>query len=636
VILKDIVLRNWMCFRGEHHLHLEPKAYAVLGRQGQNVERSNFMGKTALVEAVRFAYFGEHRFRTEDAWVSEGEAEGGVQLLHDDGFLVSRIRVRGKRTTVRAGEKNGPFATGDEAQALINKHLGLTLADFEASAYVRAREVARLVNDDPAERMRMVEAWLRLAPLKAAAKYNEGRLGSALGVVDLAAARLLEVATARNALEPAESAAILLEKHGARLRECEVLTELLREEDRQAAALTQMQAYHFQRDKARAQVEELAAAHGPRPASDLKSLSAAMVAAASAYNKARDQEAQDAEVADGEFDGACPVAAMQCPARDTINAGRVAASARHVVSSARLKAAHEALEAAREALEAAQEEHRTWELTEGVLQEKRVYVAELEKFVTDKPAVARPRASIAAEWDAVNELSRNARDGAEAARRDLATHARLDKVQARLEKDLEAANARLNALRTAALVLGPRGAQRRVAEPFLRAVEAGANAALAEAGVDLRVRVAWEHEGKEPASACGACGHPYPASARPKECSRCGAERGKQVVNRLDFEFSDRSDGAEDMWGVAVQMAATEWLRRARGSQLECAFFDEPWARLDVAHRRAMTRAFVHMQRHFGLRQSLVISHSPEAAGFPGIIVVTGLGPKSSKVEVVS
>jgi DNA repair exonuclease SbcCD ATPase subunit len=181
--------------------------------------------------------------------------------------------------------------------------------------------------------------------------------------------------------------------------------------------------------------------------------------------------------------------------------------------------------------------------------------------------------------------------------------------------------------RAALLVLGRSGAQRRVAEGALGQIEQIANDGLEACGEDLRVSVAWAREGHGLATACDACGAPYPSSAKIKACPRCGGERGPKLVHRLDLELSDRSGGLEDLAGCVLALAAGTWLARARGAAWGTALLDEPLASLDAARRKALVRGLPSLLAASGIEQAILVAHTPAAMdALPARIQVTRRG----------
>jgi hypothetical protein len=158
----------------------------------------------------------------------------------------------------------------------------------------------------------------------------------------------------------------------------------------------------------------------------------------------------------------------------------------------------------------------------------------------------------------------------------------------------------------------------------MREIEEGANYALEECGIDLRVEVRWSREGQGVARQCDECGQPFPSSLKVKQCGRCGAERGALLIHKLDLALSDRSGAAEDLAGAALQLAASAWLRAERGSAWGTAIIDEPTAQLDAGNRRAFMRHLAAMLRgRYAFEQALVVSHDPAATSMlPGRILV--------------
>jgi DNA repair exonuclease SbcCD ATPase subunit len=167
VRIAGLYMCNWKCFQGEHYLRLEAKAYAIVARLATDEQRSNGFGKTSVTEAISFAMFGRHSFRTEDEFLTRGEKSCEVRLEFDDGSVVTRSRQLGK-TTVLTFRSDGREARGQEAQAEIERRIGLTEQDFVATCSFEQRQIARFILARPEERMTIVSGWVGLEPLERA------------------------------------------------------------------------------------------------------------------------------------------------------------------------------------------------------------------------------------------------------------------------------------------------------------------------------------------------------------------------------------------------------------------------------------------------------------------------------------
>jgi len=179
-------------------------------------------------------------------------------------------------------------------------------------------------------------------------------------------------------------------------------------------------------------------------------------------------------------------------------------------------------------------------------------------------------------------------------------------------------------------------ARRTIADEALSSIAARANQLLSEAGVDLSLEVSWMREVRgQLATACDACGSPFPASQRVKECG-CGAERGPKQSEELELRVSARSGAADDLAGLVFCLAAGAWLRERRSSGWGVCFLDEPAGALDVAHKRLLAAHVGAMlsTRH-GFSQAFVVAHEQGFTdGLPGSIVIRATAAGST-VEVV-
>jgi DNA repair exonuclease SbcCD ATPase subunit len=253
------------------------------------------------------------------------------------------------------------------------------------------------------------------------------------------------------------------------------------------------------------------------------------------------------------------------------------------------------------------------------------YLASKKIAPPDEPQVLRARLEHA------ERLYRETSTALASAKERLRQLGRVEEQRAAAHGKLGGLRARLETARAAALVFGKQGAQRLVAEGALAQIERRANTILGDAQAGASISVRWSREGQGLASACEACGAPFPSSARAKVCARCKAARGPKIISRLDLEMSDRSGALEDLGGFAMQLAASAWLRAERGSAWSVALIDEPTGQMDRRRRRAFT---AHLARAFAassFSQALVVSHDPATLeSLPGKILVSRKGREAS------
>lgn len=599
-----------------------------------------------MLEAVDFALWGRHRHRTEDEWINDHESIGEVQLELDDGISIIRRRERGKRTTLwYMGPENKHGAMQDEAQKLIGQLVGLDQEDFLATCYFKQRQMARLVLTEPSKRMETVSAWMRLGPLercedKVAAEASVlgeqvDRLDAQLTSLDEMEKHALDGMTCEQMQELLDGHADVLEKRRGQFA---VIQEQITTNARLISAHGKVQDF----DQLVAEGKKLRAEIGKVDGTNLvvaaQTAKALEIEQAQRTRMAKSQVDEKRGIAQGQFDGVCPVAGIDCPAKDQINKDR--------------KRGLKLFDEAKKAHEEVQHDYNTASAAEGKAR------AELGEFERKADRLHAMREQAARMEDDVELARRNGEPEDpqvlklrhdDAARRldevmgtEKTMRVRLDQldgiVQRRetINKQLGEIRARLAVYREAAVIFGKQGAQRRVAEGALAEIEEGANDILRETEIDLEVGIQWSREGSGLARACDGCGASFPLSARVKTCSRCKAPRGKNIINKLEIVLSDESGAAEDLAGVAVQLAASSWLRGDRGSSWGVAMMDEPFQSLDRAHRRAFALKLPGMLHGSGLEQAFVISHTADTVdAMPGRIEIVRQGD-SSRVLVTA
>jgi DNA repair exonuclease SbcCD ATPase subunit len=620
VYLSKIRLKNWLCYRGAQEISLEPIPYAVTATTEGDAERSNWSGKSALFESVRFALYGTHRKRLEDGWISSGEKEGEVDLTFSNGVRVRRWRGPGAGTQAEIVLGEYDARKGAEAQREIEAMLGLNEEDFCTTGFFAQGQTSVFVRAEPATRTAMVSRWLRLEGLERCASVvarrasaEEKRSSAVRGRLEAARERLAR-AGADQDVAPLEALLAEWDELLARASEEEANARLVEERERVIEEGKRLRAEHDAEDPGVLQ-------------RDIEGAIAEKESAQRVLDAARLKRANRVSVASGSFNGRCPVAGIECPVRAEINDLGEEAQREAVAAAAAEHDAHDALLSAQSA----------WRVINEKLVARRARQERLRTLQERARAMgaARPPGggtglaigAVRAERDRVaGDLAalRTRIAEAEAARAEIGAHEASERSVSRL----------VAACREAGALFA--GAKRRMAEGALAGITARANGILRDAGIELSVECSWERESKDPADVCYACGAAYPASARLKKCGECGEARGRKRIAKLEVELSDESGAALDLAGFATSLSAGAWLRGERGSPWGVLFADEPWAQLDRAHRRSASAYVPSLLAAARVEQAFMISHDPvSVSSLPGRIEIVRDG-RWSRVSVAA
>ena len=631
-----LTMQNWVCYAGEQILDLKPVTYSVVAIRNGDRGRSNYSGKTTLLQAPRFALYGEHGASSEDAWITKGESEGGVELLLEDGnelIRVRRFRKRGKSTQLTVNGSDGQVLKGDEAQRFIDRRVGLTSDDFDATCYFAQRQMARMVLASPKDRMDIITGWLRMEPLVAAEEHQRKALTdlsyerestrARMQGIDEAEARALQGKTVD------DLTARRTEVQGGRVAASlarEEAFDALKESRRFAVARSKVEEYEKIVLEGKQLVEQLAGVNLLERRERLAELDAVMQVAAGLAAEAQKDLQLKRKVALGQFDGRCPVAGIHCPAEDDINQkgkrGRTALQGADAVAGAATQAHNDAIRDRQIALYSVQMAEKLEQKVEGLRDRIRGLTPEY------RLALKSPRQDDSDALETRYQETCNRVSALEAEEKSLtdsivrATVAKIDRDA--MVRGVAELDRKIDVKRESLLVFGKLGAQKRVAEAALGEIQDGANEMLRECGIDLSVEVLWSREGEGLAKTCDGCGAPFSTSQRVKSCERCGAVRGPLLVNRLEIQLSDRSGAAEDLVGASLQLAASTWLREERAAAWSVALLDEPTSQMDASNRRAfMTHLAGMLSGRYGFRQAMVVSHHSEISTMlPGCIEI--------------
>lgn len=643
-MIRAIELFNVGPFRGLHVIPLEAKAYAITATHESNPKKSNGLGKSTLLDAVKFAITGQLDKKREwdaDGWITRGEQSGHVKVTLEDHAWIMRSKTRKQATQIRFQAPGHGEASQDGAALAILKHLRLAREDFSNAAYLEQREMAKLIHADPAEKLRIVSGWFGLG----LAERAEKRMGEIAGEHDEELTKLLARRSALSEFTAAPSDE----------RAVDVITEA-RERLREKIATLNEGASLTRKAVDAKRIVELQAgriAEGKELRSEVDGLAEAMTSQdVDAHNDAareaikkqyalvaelRGVEKQKRIVSLGMFDGACPVAKLKCPATDAINAGRK-------TSGAEYEKAKRAVEKESAQLTALEAQHADSFEMQKELAQKRAKLDAIRERVranADDVKAAKEILAKASETEPVDDAAvQDVIDEFDALSRELAAVHAGKKRRVEMATEIEKLDAQISTT-SALLALATRGrgvmraAQRRVAERALEAVEYRANELLFDANIDLRISARWEREAGGLAKSCEECGASFPKTRKVKLCEKCGAVRAPHTVQRLDFVLSDRSGALDDLGGISYQLSAGAWLLNARSSPWSAALIDEPFGACDEHNRRGLAVQLLKLLNHGTWRQAFVISHSPDTVGiFPGKLAIIVSADGTRRIDI--
>jgi len=617
--LKSVQVRNWLCYRDPQEIDVPLGATSVVARRVSDPESSNWTGKTSLLSAVVFGVVGNRPAcaRVNDDMITEGEAEMQVRLVFD-GLTIDRSLKRGSTIKLTATwydeAGNEVTASGPRAQERILELVGLSEPDFLAANYFEQKQMSRLVKLSHSDLLELFVGWFKLDRLQAAIEVARERSKPVAAKVSELKQKIATLDSTIAGVSVGDLGEAL-----ERVKEADAKYGAIQAQIDEHAALVVAQLGATKYDEAlgaaralKAEIEKV----------DENALVEARDWAIAARDDARlahstaDRERVDAErrAVGGLDDGMCPVMREKCPA--VVHVDAVLSKNRQLVQDERQKAAKLSQELSRASAELGEVQSA---LDQHVALKRRfeALAAEAKRYRQDKVALHKAGAlpdltEVRAALDAAAREANDAKIAFGAMQQAKLMVERLTKDQDKATLELGATASDLAVLVAARQIFTE--SLRVTAEENTGEVSSLANAALAEAGIDLSIEVQWAREAKGLTDVCDACGFGYPATAKVKACQRCGAQRGPKVVFEPRIVLSDVSGAADDLAGVMFQLSAAAWLRRDRGSSWGLALVDEPFGSLDAPLRRKLATCFAEqLGSRYGVRQALVVAHDLES-----------------------
>ncbi len=637
--------RNWMRYRGEFELALEPGCYAILAEGESNKGRSNYYGKSSFLSALKWSLEGGKvaGYDTIDDLISYGEDEFGVDVELSDGAFISREKQRGRPASllVQVGDKK---LQGDEAQEMIERVIGLSKEDRLSTCWSEQDDLATPIKSTPTTLTRMIEKWLgsELEKLVEAGELATEDLKMTSDFHAKAVGGLSELERIGSDAEVSRLEASAKDlKYGF-----ETATKLMLAVQKTREAYASRRSHRDLIQQAKDLRVEISRNQNVVHVKDTAVEQAALDAASTKVNRLRTEvEALEVQrdklqkLVRGEFDGACPVSkGFRCPSIVEINSlhepnrtelekvekllrGKAqelsgAIGARSVKQAAYADAQAALTAAARAAERISNLKVQEAKVFAGRQEYEKQGVEPLEPGEAILPALPAPSdfALKKAEADLAN--AKRARDSLQEARR-------------RVEET--ATEVRAHRLRLG--VIGPEGARRRVLESTVAKIQNKANQLFSDAGIDLQVKAVWGREVGSLADQCSECGRAFPASAKVKRCE-CGALRGQKFKNEFKWKLNHVSGAAWNMGGLVIRCAGFDFLKTKRGTPWSVAVMDEISGSLDDYHRRSIS-ASIRRLLVGTFEQAFITAHDKSSLEACDKKILVSGGEQWSKIKVV-
>lgn len=678
--ITGIRLINFGPFAGDNYVSLEPVVYSIIARDSKNPKRSNWLGKSTFLESIPFALFGVHS--KAQSLISHGKDEGGVILTLSDGNKIKRTINKGKMSLVYS---TGIDYTGKVAQEKIETSIGLSKQDFYASCFVAQRKLAKLVLCEPSERFATVASWLALDRLQACEKKASEQvirtnsnvqsaeisigsassevftIGNTFGVkfgkpedVLVSLTEKLDdirgkvTSLTQEAESKSKTDSSIIESYNNAIEDLDkVQTMLEMRESSLRGSLTDFKSNkeHFQSvlPDSSSLIEDTFSMGVHSADEYLLCLQTLLRNLETDIKETRhlldEYKNEKVSLSVFNFNGSCPVTSLPCP--DKENVAKHAKGQSDRSNDLRGNISRTAIELQRKEDLRDKLRYHCVSVTNDInfmqtYSDKRDTLTKRLKspeYSTFDGIHKVATASIERDLEYIEKEISDLRQQSKMLERSVSRAEQLIQSIDTNRKSLDIYKRELEISKYAALAFGKQGAQKVLATRALEFMENRANDFLQAADIGLTIAVKWETELDSLSKVCYSCGYEYPKT-KLKICPVCSKERQNKISDKLTFDISDRSGAAEDLAGMAFQVAASQYLKERKGSMFSSLMLDEPFGQLDEHNRHSIVTRFLNVLGLAGFEQSFIVAHHNNIShSMPGCIeIVSNDGVSSVRV----
>lgn len=607
-------LLNFMPFQGTQELkNLGPGVYGVSGLFEGLVGRSNRSGKSALLEAFRYALNGVARkVSIVDKYIHNGQKEMGVKLWFNGDSNVHRKRIRKGQASVLVNDSKPKNVD----QVMFDK-IGIEDSDFVDTCFVEQGGLHGVLGKTSGKIKTDVMRWLGLDIWKEVEKQVlvelkkvEKDVERAQMNIDLADGDILRLKDAKLSQEEFDLTEFEIVRFQEKIDACKDIERTLKDLDEKigesraiSKALKIIKEHGTVERKVEVSADGLVAAKQERD--EVLEIKGKL-----------NSEKREAEKNLKNFDGICPVDGVGCPRVDDINEDTV--NRMHVFTE--VSKNHERV---CQNYKGANDDVRAKEITHQVLVENFQWLEKAKGVVKncgDKPedidAIMKKRDEIVDGVKDIKEYRNRLDDLRDEMSEMKAMKMRRDDAMARKIKFAveikEAAVARDN-MRTFAFAVGKKGIPSMQVENALVSIQDNANDVLEELGTEHRLEFSFETYLQKKEAFCPECGFIY---TKEKKCPACNIGRDYEksdelTVNVIDNgnvqSFGQDSGGGKDLLALAVRIGLAKFFG------IKVLFLDECCGSLDEENLRLFVDMVSGLPKH-GFYQVFVISHRPDVA----------------------
>lgn len=672
--LRELQLQNWLLFR-EADLSFD-KAGNVIGIVGQFTEehaRSNRSGKSSLLEAIQYLFYGKGRDRSQAKLINRSAAEDGGDMVvsgvleFSDGktLRVSRGRTHDNKPILDIEDMSGEKVR-DATEYLVSR-IGFDHDEYLATCFFPQDEIHRFMLATPAEKRALIQSWLNLdrwGRRRETAEAEEKRLAAEGEAIRMALSTLPEIsqsiadltkrlASAERKHRKAQESLDRLRNQLADLRGERAELDAAESGLERAATLRSQMAKtekSIETAKRLSRVRAKAKSKLARQRETFLSWQEETVLNAATYSaevselgrQARKAEKELAERAD--MRGVCPILDEDC---SRVGEASLAAlehnldevrgwlsTAKEKLQSYRDQTAKELAGLRRDVAESesklAKHEYPEPEHFRNLLTQ---YQEALEGLASDhteetirvaRAELDRRQGEIRGQIDTAREIASQMAENEAQTRLNLDRARETSGRRKELTDRLKAAEVDRAAWGHCKLMFGPRGIPGAIMEANFKTLETDINFILGRMDTNLSVRFSPYRELKQWEPACTACGWQYESGSRKKSCEECGAPRERRRTDQLVLQVIDEFEGQVSEFGLdsgggktlisfAVRLALMFLKVRESTGDIPPVVLDEVLADLDPINRAAVLDLVQNvLVKRYGVQQVFLISHNPE------------------------